>query len=174
MLLEKEGTCRSLFFLKKLFIMNIEKYVTELVRDKISDREDLFLVSVQYVPNAKLSILVDGDNGLNIQDCAAISRHVGFHLEEENIIEAAYNIEVSSPGIESPLVLDRQFMKNIGREVSVKLTNGEKHEGVLLSYTPEGIVINESIKEKGKKAIQQENFFNIDNIVETKVLISFK
>src|SRR3546814_15291222 len=81
------------------------------------DREDLFLVSVQYVPNAKLSILVDGDNGLNIQDCAAISRHVGFHLEEENIIEAAYNIEVSSPGIEFPLVLDRQFMRSEERRV---------------------------------------------------------
>ncbi len=161
-------------FFKEFFTMNIEKHVAELVREKISDRDDLFLVSVQYVPNAKLSILVDGDNGLNIQDCAAISRHVGFHLEEENIIDTAYNIEVSSPGIESPLILDRQFLKNIGREVSVKLNNGDKHEGVLLNYTPEGITINESIKEKGKKAIQQENFFNIDNIVETKVLISFK
>src|SRR5690606_37972272 len=154
--------------------MEVEKYVTELVNEKISDRDDLFLVSVKYVPNVKLSILVDGDNGLNIQDCAAISRHVGFHLEEENIIEAAYNIEVSSPGLDFPLILDRQFMKNIGREVSVKLTNGEKHEGILLTYATEGIVINESIKEKGKKAIQQENFFNINNIVETKVLISFK
>jgi len=154
--------------------MDIEKYVTELVKDKISDREDLFLVSVHYVPNAKLSILVDGDSGINIQDCAAISRHVGFHLEEENIIEVAYNIEVSSPGIESPLILDRQYMKNIGRKVSVKLANGSQHEGTLLNYTPEGILINESIKEKGKKAVQQENFFNIDNIVETKVLISFK
>src|SRR5690606_36448553 len=161
-------------FFKNLFIMNIEKYVTELVRNKISDRDDLFLVSVQYVANAKLSILVDGDNGLNIQDCAAIERNVGFYLEEENIIEEAYNIEVSSPGIESSLVLDRQLMKNIGRKVSVKLTSGDKHEGVLLNYTPEGIIINESIKEKGKKAILHENFFNIDNIVETKVLISFK
>src|SRR5690606_5608436 len=161
-------------FFKELFTMNIEKHVAELVREKISDRDDLFLVRVQYVANAKLSILVDGDNGLNIQDCAAISRHVGFHLEEENIIDTAYNIEVSSPGIESPLVLDRQFLKNIGREVSVKLNNGDNHEGVLLNYTPEGITINESIKEKRKKAVQQENFFNIDNIVETKVLISFK
>src|SRR5690606_20861389 len=132
-----------------------------------------FLVSVKYAPNVKLSILVDGDNGLSIKDCAAISRHVGFHLEEENAIETAYNIEVSSPGIDFPLVLDRQFIKNIGREVLVKLVTGEKHEGTLLSYTPEGITIKESIKEKGKKATLQETFFETDNLVETKVLISF-
>jgi len=154
--------------------MDIEKYVTELVNEKIADREDLFLVSVKYVPGIKLSILVDGDEGLNIKDCAAISRHVGFHLEEENIIDTAYNIEVSSPGIDSPLVLERQYNKNIGRNVVVKLTTGEKHEGTLLEYTPEGITIEESIKEKGKKAILQETFFDINNIVETKVLISFK
>src|SRR5690606_41741254 len=109
----------TLFF-KELYTMNIEKHVEELVREKISDRDDLFLVSVQYVPNAKLSILVDGDNGLNIQDCAAISRHVGFHLDAENILDTAYNIDVSSPGIESPLVLDRQLLTTMGRQVSVE------------------------------------------------------
>lgn len=154
--------------------MNVEKYVTQLVNDKISDREDLFLVGVKFVPNGTLSILVDGDQGLNIQDCASISRHVGFILEEENVIEQAYNIEVSSPGIDAPLVLERQFNKNIGRNVVVTLVNGQKHEGTLLSYSPEGIMIKESIKEKGKKAVLQESLFNIDNVVETKVLISFK
>jgi len=154
--------------------MDVEKYVTNLVEEKISDREDLFLVSVKFVPNIKLSILVDGDEGISIKDCAAISKHVGFHLEEENIIEAAYNIEVSSPGIDSPLILDRQYIKNIGREVIVKLETGEKHEGTLLNYTSTGITIKETIKEKGKKAFEQETFFSIDSIVETKVLISFK
>ena len=156
------------------FEMDVEKYVTELVNEKISDRDDLFLVSVKYAPSVKLSILVDGDKGINIQDCAAISRHVGFHLEEENIIDAAYNIEVSSPGVDTPLILDRQYIKNIGREISVKLVSGEKHEGELINYTPEGILIKESIKEKGKKAIIQETFFDLNNIIETKVLISFK
>lgn len=154
--------------------MNVEKYVTQLVNDKISDREDLFLVGVKFVPNGTLSILVDGDQGLSIQDCASISRHVGFILEEENVIEQAYNIEVSSPGIDAPLVLERQFNKNIGRNVVVTLVNGQKHEGTLLSYSVEGIMIKESIKEKGKKAVLQESLFNIDNVVETKVLISFK
>lgn len=154
--------------------MNIEKYVTGLVEEKIADRPDLFLVSVRFTPNGKLSILVDGDQGISIQDCAAISRHVGFHLEENEIIKTAYNIEVSSPGVDTPLELERQFIKNIGRRVHVKLKEGKKHEGELLSYTSEGVVIKELIKEKGKKTKEQESFFDIDNIVETKVLISFK
>ncbi len=154
--------------------MDIEKYVAELVNNQIADREDLFLVDVKFVPGGKLSILVDGDQGISIQDCAAISRHVGNTLEEENVIEAAYNIEVSSPGIDTPLRLARQYTKNIGRTVSVKLNDGRKHEGTLLEHTPQGLTLKEKIKEKGKKAFEQDTFINQENIVETKVLISFK
>ena len=154
--------------------MDIEKHVANLVQEKIADRPELFLVDVRFASNGKLSILVDGDQGISIQDCVAISRHVGFHLEEDEIIKTAYNIEVSSPGLDSPLHLERQFVKNIGRRVNVKLKDGKKHEGELLSYSPEGIVIKELLKEKGKRAKEQESFFDLDSIVETKVLISFK
>jgi ribosome maturation factor RimP len=154
--------------------MDIEKYVAELVNNQIADREDLFLVDVKFVPGGKLSILVDGDQGISIQDCAAISRHVGNTLEEEDVIEAAYNIEVSSPGIDTPLRLDRQYAKNIGRTVSVKLSDGRKHEGTLLEHTARGLTLKEKIKEKGKKAFEQDTFIDVENIVETKVLISFK
>src|SRR6187402_2150672 len=102
--------------------MNIEKRVIQLVEEKIADRPDLFLVDVQMHGSGILSILVDGDQGISIQDCVAISRHVGFHLEEENVIEQAYNLEVSSPGVGEPLKLVRQYKKNIGRDLSVKLT----------------------------------------------------
>jgi len=154
--------------------MNIEKRVIELVEEKISDRDDLFLVKVNLATTGKLSILLDGDNGITIQDCVAVSRHVGFHLEEEGVIETAYNLEVSSPGVDSPLILKRQYLKNIGRNVSVKLADNNKREGKLLAYKDGGIVIEEAIKEKGKKAEQQESFIPLDQIKETKVLISFK
>ncbi|RZJ86468.1 MAG: ribosome assembly cofactor RimP, partial [Chryseobacterium sp.] len=75
--------------------MLVENRVKELIEEKISDRPELFLVEVKMLPNNKLIIHVDGDQGISIQDCAAISRHVGFHLEEENTIEKAYNLEVS-------------------------------------------------------------------------------
>ena len=154
--------------------MQVEKRVKELVEEKIADRPELFLVNIKMLPNIKLIIHVDGDQGISIQDCAAISRHVGFHLEEENTIEKAYNLEVSSPGVGEPLLLNRQYHKNIGRELSVKLADGTKKEGELLSVTDNAIVIEEKIKEKGKKAQLVETPIEFNKIVETKVLISFK
>ena len=154
--------------------MQVEKRVKELVEEKIADRPELFLVDIKMLPNNKLIIHVDGDEGINIQDCAAISRHVGFHLEEENVLDKAYNLEVSSPGIGEPLKLTRQYSKNIGREVSVKLEGGEIKEGKLLTVNDTGIVIEAKVKVKGKKAELVETGVDFDKITETKVLISFK
>jgi ribosome maturation factor RimP len=154
--------------------MQVENRVKELIEEKISDRPELFLVEIRMLPNNKLIIHVDGDEGISIQDCAAISRHVGFHLEEENVIVQAYNLEVSSPGVGEPLKLKRQYYKNVGRLLSVRLADGSLKEGKLLSVTDSEITIEESIKEKGKKAALAETVLSFDNIVETKVLISFK
>jgi ribosome maturation factor RimP len=155
--------------------MSIERRVTDLVNEKIADREDLFLVDVKMHSNGKLIILVDGDNGIGIQDCVSISRHVGFHLEEDNTIEHAYNLEVSSPGIDTPLKQKRQYQKNLGRLISVKQTDSNKREGKLLQVKDEGVILEEKVKqEKGKKAQLVENFVPFDQIAETKVLISFK
>jgi ribosome maturation factor RimP len=154
--------------------MNIEKRTAELVEEKIADMPNLFLVDVKMHPNGKLIVLVDGDNGIGIADCVAISRHVGFHLEEENVIDTPYNLEVSSPGIDTPLTLQRQYAKNIGRTLSIKMDDGAKREGTLLSATESEITIEETIKEKGKKAVTVESIIPTDKITETKVLISFK
>ncbi|WP_295800521.1 ribosome assembly cofactor RimP [Mucilaginibacter sp.] len=154
--------------------MNIEKRVKELVEEKIADKPNLFLVDVKFHSNGKLMILVDGDNGIGIDECVAISRHVGFHLEEENVIESAYNLEVSSPGIDTPLTLTRQYTKNIGRNLAIKMADGTKREGKLSGITEDAVVIEETIKNKGKKAETVESIIPINTITETKVLISFK
>ncbi|MES2417819.1 MAG: ribosome assembly cofactor RimP [Bacteroidota bacterium] len=154
--------------------MQVEKRVIALVEEKIADRPELFLVEVKMLPNHKLIIHVDGDQGISIQDCAMISRHVGFHLEEENVIDKAYNLEVSSPGVGEPLKLIRQYTKNMGRTISVKLANGTSIEGELLKVNENSIAIEAKIKEKGKKVQLVETLVELNNIVETKVLISFK
>lgn len=160
--------------------MNIENRVIELIEEKITDRPDLFIVDVKMHGSGLLTILMDGDQGIGIKDCADISRHVGFHLEEENVIEQAYHLEVSSPGIDTPLKSVRQYSKNIGRSVRVKLADGATREGQLISVDESGITIEESVKparsagEKNKKAQLVENFIAFDQIAETKVLISFK
>ena len=170
----RRGDRVASFLLQAIKDMQVEKRVEALVEEKIADRPELFLVSIKMLPNNKLIIHVDGDQGISIQDCAAISRHVGFHLEEENTIEKAYNLEVSSPGVGEPLLLHRQYDKNIGRELSVKLADGSVKEGKLLSVDEKTISIEEKVKEKGKKVQLVETQVEFDNIVETKVLISFK
>ena len=154
--------------------MKIEQRVIALVEEKIADRQDLFLVEVKMHSNGKLIILVDGDQGLSIKDCAAISRHVGFHLEEENIIDQAYNLEVSSPGVDTPLKLFRQYKKNIGRSLNIKFKDGSKAEGKLLQASETALIIEETKKEKGKKAQKVEREIAFNQIAESKVIISFK
>ena len=161
--------------------MNIEARVKQLVEEKIADRPELFLVDIIMHSNNQLIIFIDGDEGISITDCAAVSRHVGFYLEEENTIEEAYNLEVSSPGIDLPLLLHRQYKKNIGRKLSVKQSEGKISEGKLLEVKEEGIILAEEIKAvrkndtvKAKKAEIVEKFIPFDQITETKVLISFK
>jgi len=156
--------------------MNIEKKVRELVEEKISamGRDDLFIVDIKMQSNGNLIVLVDGDKGIGIDDIVAISRHVGFRLEEENVIETAYNLEVSSPGLDAPLKEIRQYLKNIGRNLAIKMADGSKREGKLNGITEDAILIEEKIKEKGKRAGIIESVIPIEQITETKVLISFK
>lgn len=154
--------------------MKVEQRVKELVTEKIADRPDLFLVEIKMQTNGKLSILVDGDKGIAIQDCAAISRHVGFHLEEENVVDTAYTLEVSSPGVDFPLTLLRQYVKNVGRSISVKFKDGNKTEGKLAEVQEGQILLQEVKKEKGKKAQNVDRLIPFDEIAESKVLISFK
>lgn len=156
--------------------MNIEKRIVELVEEKIAEieRPDLFLVSAKLHVNGKLIILVDGDNGIGIAECAAISRYVGFKLEEEDVIKTPYNLEVSSPGLDTPLTLTRQYSKNIGRDLAIKMVDGSKREGTLTAITEDAVMIDEKIKEKGKKAELVESVIPVNQITETKVIISFK
>jgi ribosome maturation factor RimP len=156
--------------------MNIEKKVAQLVEEKIAEigRSDLFLVDVKMHANGKLIVLVDGDNGIGIAECAQISRYVGFRLEEENVIETAYNLEVSSPGLDTPLASLRQYARNVGRQLAIKMVDGAKKEVKLTGMSEDAIIVEEKIKEKGKKAVIVESVIPINQITETKVLISFK
>lgn len=154
--------------------MNVEKRIRELVEEKIADRPDLFIVEIKAANNSKIMILLDGDEGVGIHDCAMVSRHVGFHLEEENLIDKAYNLEVGSPGLDTPLLLDRQYQKNVGRLLIIKLKDSKQLEGNLISQEGDTITINEMVKEKGKKAKEVERIINKNEISEVKVGVSFK
>lgn len=144
--------------------------ITELAEEKIGGT-DLFLVEVKMQAN-RLLILVDGDTGVSIDKCAAISRHVGHGIEEENLIDRAYTLEVSSPGIDTPLKLKRQFFKNTGRMLAVKKADGSRCGGRLIRVTEDSVFLEEKIRDGGKKPVLVESEIPFSEISEAKVVIS--
>ena len=96
----------------------------------------------------KVSILLDGDMGVTIDDCVEMSRAVGNALEEDNMIDAKYTLEVSSPGVDHPLSDVRQYKKNIGRKLRVTLSDGKDVKGKLAEVTDKLIVVEKETKKE--------------------------
>jgi ribosome maturation factor RimP len=122
----------------------------------------------------KVTVTLDGPNGLGINECALISRRLNRRIEEHYGEEAAYSLEVTSPGADQPLADPRQYARHVGRSLALKLNDGTEKTGVLLAATPEGVEIEEVIKVKTKKTTLPAAFYPFADIKEAKVVISFK
>ncbi|WP_158856215.1 ribosome maturation factor RimP [Lunatibacter salilacus] len=156
--------------------MDLEQTITEIVEKHLPD-DSHFVVEVKLSrqgPKRALNILIDADNGVNIDGCAKVSRAVSDEVEAKNLIEEAYILEVSSPGVDYPLSSRRQYQKNIGRNLSVQLESGVTTEGLLKSVIQTGIVLAVTVKEKGKKATEEEVGVAFDQIKKSTVMVSFK
>jgi ribosome maturation factor RimP len=137
----------------------------------------LFVVDVTVVMKrkpGKIVVTLDGDNGANIEDCADLSRKLSDVLDTNSELADNYLLEVSSPGLDQPLKLNRQYIKNIGRTLKVKVKEENKpEEGTLLRVTPDALVLGQK-SGKGKKAEQLEKTILFENIEKAFVTISFK
>lgn len=120
----------------------------------------------------KLLVIVDGDEGVSIDDCAAISRRLSKALDDVGMLEGQYLLEVSTPGVDQPLVLQRQYHKHVGRRLKVT-ASGESHEGLLESLNSDGIVLSGSTG-KGKAAEEWRKEIPFSGIEKAFVLVSFK
>lgn len=159
-----------------LSIVDLKQHIGALVEAQLTPEEFIVEVAISGERAAKkVLILLDADSGISIDRCAEVSRKVAHTLEEEDAIDNAYVLEVSSPGLDYPLSSLRQYKKNIGRSVKVTLLNEEQKKGELLEVTADHIVIREKIKEKGsKKMKEQDTNVPYENIKKTNVLVSFK
>jgi ribosome maturation factor RimP len=145
--------------------------------NNVLENEQHFLVDVRISGSEgkqKIIILLDGDEGISIDDCATVSRKLANRIEEQDLIQDAYILEVSSPGIDFPLASERQYKKNIGRTLKIVLNDGTTHTGVLQEVSNTGVLIEEEVKQKGKKAVKQPLELPYSNIKSTNVLVSFK
>ncbi|MBO9702311.1 MAG: ribosome maturation factor RimP [Sporocytophaga sp.] len=157
--------------------MKIEEKLLQIAEKYLSS-DDLFIVDLVITGNSgrqKIGITLDGDKGVDIDTCAYLSRKVGNEIEETNLIDSAYVLEVSSPGIDQPLKLKRQYYRNIGRRVSVTLLDESQINGLLKEVNEELIVLDAEKKDKAsKKNIIESRQIAFKDIKKTNVLVSFK
>ena len=132
-----------------------------------------FLVEVKIRPGNNIKVFVDADHGISIDRLAQYNRSLYRQIEESGLFpNNDFSLEISSPGLDEPLKLRRQYLKNISRYVEVILKNGIKKEGKLIAATDEGIVIEEEKGNKKKKEIVNHSL-SYDDIKTTKIQIKW-
>ncbi|RLD29954.1 MAG: ribosome assembly cofactor RimP [Bacteroidetes bacterium] len=149
--------------------------VKALLDKSLEQRKDLFLIDFDVLEGNSIRVVIDGDNGVLVEDCMYVSRAIEHNLDRE---EHDFSLEVTSAGAATPLSNDRQYKKNIGRIVAVKAVNNQKFEAKLVEADNEGITLKWKTREpkpigKGKITVQKEAKLLYSNIIEAKVMIKF-
>ena len=148
----------------------IEQFIEEILKDQI----DLFCVSIKIKPTNNIKVFLDGDNGITIEKCVQVNRKLYKLIEEQSVFENAdFSLEVSSPGVDEPIKLIRQYEKNVERDFEILLNDEQILEGRLIEVLQNEILL-ETITGKGKKAIKVVNTIPLETIKKATVLISFK
>ena len=139
----------------------------------IEGEPDIFLVEISVKPTNNVKVFLDSDSGMSLDKLIQYNRKLYKDLEENSFFPGGdFSLEVSSPGLDEPLKLRRQYLKNIGRGVEVTRIDGEKNEGKLLQVGETEIVVEEE-KGKGKKKELVQHTILFDNIKSTKIQIKF-
>ena len=154
--------------------MDIKANLTALAEASLSN-PNLFLVEVVVSSRnlEKISVIIDGDAGVTIDDCTRISREMSAKLDEMNFGADRYVFEVSTPGLDHPLKLKRQFQKNIGRNLKVHRKDKSIEQGKLDKVDDECIGLKQETKE-GKIIIEKEVMIPFVDIERAFVMVSFK
>jgi ribosome maturation factor RimP len=149
-------------------VITVEGKLNEL----LTELPGYFPVEISVKPTNNIKVFVDADQGAAIDQLSKINRALYKWVEENLFPNGDFSIEVSSPGLDEPLKLDRQYLKNIGRMVEIVLKNGLKREGKLISASENEIVIEEETGKGKKKEIIQHIILK-EEIKTTKVQIKF-
>lgn len=156
----------------------VEDKITALLEEKFREDAftDCFLVDLKLHAHNKLDVFLDCDFGITFEKCQQISRYLEQYLDEEQWLGEKYVLEVSSPGVSRPLMMQRQYPRNIGRKVEVKLNDGDKRTGTLREVEEDHIVLEEKVRVKEgkrKKTEVVETEISFSSIEHTKVKITF-
>ena len=150
-------------------VQQIEALINQLLLEEPS----YFLVSLKIKPTHNIKIFMDGDEGISIEKCVKFNRQLYKLIEEKGWYpEGEFSLEVSSPGIEEPLLFNRKYHRNLGRSLEIFFLDGTTKEGKLVAVTEADILL-ETTEGKGKKAVTQQLLIPFANIKTTTVQIKF-
>lgn len=155
--------------------MTFKEKVEGLLKQGLDENPSLFLVDLNISDSYKITVTLDGDNGVTLQDCIDISRVIEQNLDRE---EQDFSLEVASAGVSSPLKNTRQYKKNIGRTLKVKTQSGETIEAELAEANDDFIVLKWKSREpkkigKGKETVENQREIPYSGIKEAIVTIIF-
>lgn len=155
--------------------MITKEQIENIITPKIEE-DGLFLVEVSIGSSNRISVFIDGDKGVTIDQCIDLSRFIEQNLNRD---EEDFELDVSSAGLDLPLKVQRQYIKNMGQRVDVVLTNGQKLTGMLISAHESGIEmeVEKSVLVEGKKRKQlvtEIAAYKYADIKSTKIVISFR
>ena len=144
----------------------IEGFITTQLEES-----EVFLVEAKVLPGNNIKVFLDADQGITIDKCTKVNRALYRHIEEEGLFpNGDFSLEVSSPGIDEPLKLHRQYRKNVGRKVEVTLNDDSKTEGKLVAVSGEGLTLESGGTKK--EPLKTTNIL-FNQIRHTKVLVTF-
>jgi ribosome maturation factor RimP len=150
-------------------IINLQERTQALIEAE----KDLFLVEVRIKPTNNVKIYIDGDQGVSVDKLVSYNRKLYRQLEEEGVFpNGDFSLELSSPGLDEPLKLYRQYLKNVGRAVELLRIDGTKVEGILQAVSESQVELTET-KGKGKKMEQHTHVIPFSDIKTTKIQIKF-
>jgi len=154
--------------------MSLKDTAKKLLEEALLEDPSLFLIDFKIGADNSMEVIIDGDNGVKVEDCIKISRGIEHNLDRE---EEDFSLQVMSAGISEGLKHIRQYKKNVGRKLKVK-TQDKTIEGELKDVTDAEVVLTWKAREpkpvgKGKVTVIKEAVVAYENIVEAKVMITF-
>jgi ribosome maturation factor RimP len=154
--------------------MDIKAKITELAGVSLMNSSQFLVDVVASGRNySKITVILDGDHGITIEDCSGVSRELSKRLDEIDLGIEHYVLEVTTPGLDHPLKLKRQFQKNAGRNLKVHLKDKVIQQGKLTVADEQHIVLKQEKKE-GKIIKEIELVIPYEEIEKAFVMVSFK
>lgn len=155
--------------------MDFKSKVEQLVLQFLETRSDLYLIDLKISSGDDITVIIDGDSGVSLQDCLDASRAIEFNLDRES---HDFSLQVMSPGLSEPLVSSRQYRKNMGREVDLLLENDEKVRGEIAEVDEEKVTLilryrRPKLVGKGKEDVVEEKEFLYSSIKKALIVIKF-